>query len=150
MEGGAIAQEEAALHITISYALSVSVSTQVAALREALFGVESESQSTSSGASAWQRVRDVRSFFFFRFEAGMTYMIQGQMTLVISVVNADIMSTLVHLKSEYEEMTGKILKMTFSGATEAHLLAKEIAAADISVILTSPRPYPGTWEQRRM
>ncbi|KAF8967351.1 hypothetical protein BDZ97DRAFT_1938242 [Flammula alnicola] len=37
---------------------------------------------------------------------------------------------------------GKTLKLTFSGGTEAHLLAKEIATAGVSVILTSSRPYP--------
>jgi hypothetical protein len=72
------------------------------------------------------------------------------MTLVVSVENADIMATLLSLKTEYEESTGKTLKLTFSGGTEAHLLADEIAAADVSVILTKLRPYPGSWEQRRM
>jgi hypothetical protein len=60
------------------------------------------------------------------------------------------MATLVNLKREYEDITGNRLKLTFSGATEAHLLAEEIARAGISVILTSPRPFPYTWEQRRM
>lgn len=60
------------------------------------------------------------------------------------------MATLVNLKQEYEDITRKNLRLTFSGATEAHLLAKEIARARISVIVTSPRTYPAFWEQRRM
>ena len=60
------------------------------------------------------------------------------------------MATLISLKYEYEETTGKPLKLTFSGASEAHLIAKDIALAGVSVILTSPRPFPGLWEQRRM
>ena len=60
------------------------------------------------------------------------------------------MTTLLALKSEYEDETGKTLKLTFSGATEAHLLAKEIAKAGVNVVLTSPRPFPNSWEQRRM
>ena len=72
------------------------------------------------------------------------------MPLVIQVESADIMATLVNLKWEYEDITGNDLWLTFSGAAEAHLLAKEIARAGISVILTSPRPYPFVWEQRRM
>jgi hypothetical protein len=70
--------------------------------------------------------------------------------LVVQVESADIMATLVNLKREYEDITGITIGVTFSGATEAHLLAKEIARAGISVILTSPRPYPTHWEQRRM
>lgn len=70
--------------------------------------------------------------------------------MVISVENADIMATLLGLKAEYEGLTGKRLELTFSGASEAHLLAKEIADAGVSVVLTSPRPYPDSWQQRRM
>lgn len=60
------------------------------------------------------------------------------------------MATLINLKAQFEAATGRKLKLTFSGATEAHILAKEIAEADISVVLTSLRPFPMLWEQRRM
>jgi len=60
------------------------------------------------------------------------------------------MATLINLKAEFEAETGRKLRLTFSGATEAHILAKEIAEADISVVLTSPRLFPMLWEQKRM
>ena len=69
---------------------------------------------------------------------------------MVNVESADIMATLVNLKREFEVINRNHLKLTFSGAAEAHLLAEEIARADISVILTSPRTYPFYWEQRRM
>jgi len=59
------------------------------------------------------------------------------------------MATLINLKAEFEAETGRKLRLTFSGASEAHILAKEIAEADISVVLTSPRPFPMLWEQKR-
>jgi len=40
--------------------------------------------------------------------------------------------------------------MTIIGGEEAHLLAKELAEADIGVILVPVRPFPGSWESRRM
>lgn len=46
--------------------------------------------------------------------------------LVIEVGSADIMATLLNLKAEAEERWGTTMRMVFSGATEAHLLAKEI------------------------
>lgn len=49
-----------------------------------------------------------------------------EIPLVIEVHSADIMSSLLKLKTETEERWGTTIKMTFSGATEAHLLAKEI------------------------
>lgn len=69
---------------------------------------------------------------------------------MVHVQNADIMATLIALKAEYERETGETLRLTFVGASEAHLLAEEIAAAGISVVLTRIRPLPQTWDQRRM
>ena len=40
--------------------------------------------------------------------------------------------------------------MTITGATEAHFLAKELAEANVGVILTPARPLPANWEKRRM
>jgi len=123
-EKGAVLMEETALHITVSPSLSVSVSTQVAALRRLLYG--------NAGSRVWEKVR------------------KGSIPLVIDVDGADVMATLLTLKSDYDLDTGHSLRMTFVGATEAHLLAKHIKEAGVSVILTSPRPYPGGWDQRRL
>ncbi|KAF8958055.1 hypothetical protein BDZ97DRAFT_1950338 [Flammula alnicola] len=123
----AIVQPETALHVTLSFSLPVSVSTQVAALRTLLFGGKENIDRSEAGA--WGK---------------------GQIPLVVSVENADIMTTLLSLKADYERSSGKTLKLTFSGGTEAHLLAKEIATAGVSVILTSSRPYPASWERRRI
>lgn len=60
------------------------------------------------------------------------------------------MASLLLLKQEVETKRGSVLKMTFMGAAEAHLLAPEIAAAGVGIILAPPRSYPYTWEQRRM
>lgn len=68
----------------------------------------------------------------------------------MEVRNADIMATLIKLKREVEDHVGHSIKMTFTGAAEAHLLAKELAAANIGVIVTPPRSFPYTWEEQRM
>ncbi|KAF8065373.1 hypothetical protein FPV67DRAFT_1628755 [Lyophyllum atratum] len=123
VEKGAIIQEETALHIAVSLGLGVSVSTQIATLRRLLH---------DSTADAWERVRT------------------GAIPLVVNVDSADVMATLLNLKSQYEKSSGNSVRLTFSGASEAHLLAEEIGKAGVSVILTSPRPYPGSWEGRRI
>ena len=63
-----------------------------------------------------------------------------------------MMATLIALKGEIERTLKleKPLRFTFSGAMEAHLLAKELAKAHIGVILTFPKPLPMLWESRRM
>jgi len=40
--------------------------------------------------------------------------------------------------------------MVFSGAAEAHLLAKEIGKAGVGVILNPSRPFPSIWDRRRI
>ena len=40
--------------------------------------------------------------------------------------SADIMANLLILKAEVEDKIGSRMRMVFSGATEAHLLAEEI------------------------
>jgi hypothetical protein len=69
---------------------------------------------------------------------------------VINVEHADIMASLILLKKELESETGNTTKVTFSGAAEAHLLAKEIGEAGIGVIVNPVRPFPSSWEQARM
>lgn len=68
----------------------------------------------------------------------------------MDVDNADIMASLIQLKTEIEGTTGAAMKMTFAGGTEAHLLAKEIAASGVGAIVHPVRPYPSVWEMRRM
>lgn len=75
---------------------------------------------------------------------------QGKAPLVVEVMSADIMATVVALKKEVESKLGTSLRFTFLGATEAPLLAKELGAANIGVIFTPARPFPESWEERRM
>lgn len=62
------------------------------------------------------------------------------------------MTTLLQLKVEYDTTARHPLRLTFAGALEAHLLAPEIGRAGVSVIVAPGlgRPFPGTWEMRRM
>ncbi|KAG6895604.1 hypothetical protein C0992_000419, partial [Termitomyces sp. T32_za158] len=120
---GAVVKEEAALHVALNQLLRVSVSTQIAALRRLLY---------HSTSDAWKRVQI------------------GEIPLVVNVDSADIMSTLLRLKSDYEAWSGNRIRLTFTGAAEAHLLADKIGGAGVSVVITSARPYPGSWQERRI
>lgn len=86
------------------------------------------------------------------------------MPLVIEVQSTDIMATLLILKAEVENQLGSRMRMVFSGATEAHILAKEIGMyrplrggdvgsistgrAGVGVILDA-KPVVGVWDERR-
>ena len=71
------------------------------------------------------------------------------MPLVVNVGSADIMASLIALKREVEKKTGKAFKMTFAGGTEAHLIADELAAENVGVIVTPTRSYVRLLSSRR-
>ncbi|KAH9176445.1 carbohydrate esterase family 9 protein [Lactarius sanguifluus] len=108
-----------------------SVSTQIAVLRQRLFAAHTHGEHGEISA----RVVDV---------------VQGRIPLVIETHSVDVIATLIELKREFEAHTGRPLRLTIAGATEAHLLASELAEARVGVVLTRARPFPGTWEQRRI
>jgi hypothetical protein len=68
----------------------------------------------------------------------------------VEVNSADIIASVLSVKTELELQFNSQMKITLSGATEAHLLAEEIARAEVGVILRPSRPYPGSWQGRRM
>ena len=54
---------------------------------------------------------------------------QRDIPLVIDVGSADTMASLIKLKKEIETYYDTTIRMTFTGAAESHLLAKEIGEA---------------------
>ncbi|KAJ7150973.1 carbohydrate esterase family 9 protein [Mycena crocata] len=122
----AVIQEVAALHVTLSLSSFIGVSTQIAALRGLLLG------DGKGEVGKW--FGDV---------------VKGKIPLVVNVESADIIASLLVLKKEVEATTRNSIRLTLAGATEAHLLAKEIGQAGVGV-LVQQRPYPSTWQQKRI
>ncbi|KAF9227427.1 composite domain of metallo-dependent hydrolase [Gyrodon lividus] len=128
LKQGAIINEVAGLHVAVSHAVtSLSISTQVASLRRLLL----------------HRTEGPRTDYFAE-------VIKGHIPIVIEAHSADIIATLIRLKKEVENATGRPMKMTITGASEAHLLAQELSHADIGIILKPARPLPLSWEAKRI
>jgi hypothetical protein len=150
-----VIKDVVALHVSLSKGSQVSTSTQIALLRRLLDG------EVNGEVGHWfkevKRVRDnlrsARTLILIVTEYNPH--IKGKVRLVVDVESADIMATLLRLKAETEHKIftetnlHKDLKFTFSGATEAHLLVRELKHAKVGV-LVHPRPYPYTWESKRM
>lgn len=64
--------------------------------------------------------------------------------------SADVIATLIVLKRQVEHHTKNHIKLTIAGGGEAHLLAKELGKANVGVILNPARPFPASWESRRI
>ncbi|KAH7339931.1 hypothetical protein B0J17DRAFT_570590 [Rhizoctonia solani] len=127
LEDGAIVNSAPALHLAVRHGSGVSVSTQIATLRRLLLKNIPKSR-----------------------HGLVAKALGGHVPLVITVHKADDMATLLELKSEIEDLTSVPLQVTFAGATEAHLIAKEIAAAGVGVIVIPTRSFPTSWDQARV
>ncbi|KAG9004460.1 hypothetical protein FRB94_002331 [Tulasnella sp. JGI-2019a] len=127
LEEGAIIQNITALHLNVAHGGQPSVSTQIGLLRQ-IFLSNDESKVTG----------------WFRRAA------QHELPVIVHVDSADVMAKLIALKAEVEERSGKVMKMAFFGALEAHLLAPEIASANIGVIVNPARATPISWDSRRI
>ncbi|KAJ7255306.1 carbohydrate esterase family 9 protein [Mycena rebaudengoi] len=123
---GAVIQQIAALHVALSLNSYISVSTQIATLRGLLLG--------GGHGELAQRLGDV---------------VAGKIPLVVNVESADVIASVLSLKKEVEAAKGRPIQLTLTGATEAHLLAKEIGQAGVGVIVQQ-RPFPSTWQQKRI
>ena len=60
------------------------------------------------------------------------------------------MATLLELKAEVEALHARPLRLVLHGAKEAHLLAPELARANVSVIVGPARAQPLDWDSRRV
>ncbi|KAJ7255303.1 carbohydrate esterase family 9 protein [Mycena rebaudengoi] len=116
---GAVLQDVAALHVALSLNFEIS-------LRGLLLG--------GGHSELAQRFGDVAA---------------GKIPLVVYVESADVIASVLSLKKEVETAKGRPIQITLTGATEAHLLAKEIGKAGVGVIVQQ-RPFPFTWQQRRI
>ncbi|KAI0643981.1 carbohydrate esterase family 9 protein [Trametes meyenii] len=127
LEEGAVLQEASAIHVSIHPAGTPSVSTQIAALRHLLLD-----ETKGQLKHAVDKVKN------------------GEIPLVINIHSADAIASVIVLKAEAEAALGNKIKVTLIGATEAHLLAKEIGEADVGVVVSPTRPFPHFWEERRL
>ncbi|KAF9450406.1 carbohydrate esterase family 9 protein [Macrolepiota fuliginosa MF-IS2] len=127
LEKNAMIQEITGLHVSIGHFSRPSVSSQVAALRRLLLG-----PAIGAMGSYFEKVK------------------HGSIPLIVEAHNSDIIATLLILKSEFEMRMRRSLRLTITGASEAHFLAKELADAGVGIILTPARPLPSTWEKRRI
>lgn len=59
------------------------------------------------------------------------------------------MASLLALKADAKQLHGSKIKFVFHGGAEAHLLADEIARADVGVIVAPVRGFPDTFDKAR-
>ncbi|KAL3422119.1 amidohydrolase [Phlyctema vagabunda] len=148
LEKGAVWDQEVALHYTLSESAkqgkTKSISSAIGAFREALLKAVTSNETISDTYSE---------------AAYLKRAVTGEIPVVIDVHSADTIAAVLRVKSEVEAAikksdfisntrAGKI-NLVLHGAAEAHLIAKEIAAAQVSVVVAPLLAYSNSWDQRR-
>lgn len=149
LEEGAVWAEEVSVHYTLSLKAkrdkTPSISSAVGALRQKLLAAV-----TTSGDD----IKDPYSE-----EAYLKKVVNGTLPLVITVHSADTIAAILKVKSAVEAAIAASstatstsptkLKLVLLGGAEAHLLAPQLAAAHVGVVLAPAQSYATTWDQRR-
>lgn len=152
LERAAVWQEEVGLHYVFTLAAkgdkTPSISSAIAALRNKLLDAVDESNKTESSALSKAQYEE---------KSYLQRVISGSLPLILSVHSADTIATIISLKSEIESAIAKSttsaspakLRLVLVGGAEAHILANELAEANIAVVLAPLLPHAQSWDQKR-
>ncbi|KAI0380525.1 amidohydrolase [Hypomontagnella monticulosa] len=143
LDKGAVFADDVAVHYTLDLSAksgSTSISNAIGALRRKLL----------EAASANTTAADPYSEAAF-----LGKVIDGSLPLVITVQSADVIASLLKVKdtvdaaiaSSRDSSSG--ISLVLIGGAESFLLADELAAADVGVVLSPLLAYRNTWDQRR-
>lgn len=139
LEEGAVWGEDVAVHYTLSLSAkgdaTPSISSAVGALRSALLeAVSSDEEVTNK----------------FSEKAFLRKVVKGEMALVLSVHSADTIAAILRVKEEAEDAAKDAkLRVVILGGAESHLVADDLAAANVGVVLAPLLSYGTGWDERR-
>jgi imidazolonepropionase-like amidohydrolase len=139
-EQHAVWQDEVALHYALTKTdQSPSLSAAIGLLKSKLLKAVTANKTEEFGEARY-----------------LEKVVQGRMPLVITAHSADLIASLLRVKTDVETAISANdasdpaqLQIIIVGGAESHLLADELVAANVSVVLAPLLPYAETWDQRR-
>ncbi|KAI2635849.1 amidohydrolase [Hypomontagnella submonticulosa] len=143
LDEGAVFADDVAVHYTLDLNAksgSTSISNAVGALRRKLL----EAASTNTTAA------DPYSEAAF-----LGKVVDGSLPLAVTVQSADVIAALLKIKDAVDAVIASSrgsssgISLVLIGGAESFLLAPELAARDVSVVLSPLLAYRTTWDQRR-
>lgn len=148
LDVGAVFNEEVAAHYPMTLrAKSPSLSAAIRELRSKLL----------KAAKGKKKDKDEDPDKFSE-DYYLKEVVAGKLPLVISVHKADTIASLLKLKDEVEEALNKsshlsskpkTLRLVILGGAESYLVASDLAARNVPVVLAPLLPFAQSWDQRR-
>lgn len=145
LDKGAVWADEVSVHYTLSLAAkrdkTPSISSAIGALRHKLL----------TAVTSTEDIKDPYSE-----EAYLKKVVAGELPIVVTVHSADTIAAILKVKETVEKeislrsarSAGKI-QLAIIGGAEAYILADELAAAGVGVVLAPAQSYAESWDQRR-
>ncbi|MCJ1323232.1 hypothetical protein MMC15_008586 [Xylographa vitiligo] len=143
LRDGAVFADEVAVHYPLTVSAksekTPSMSSLIGTLRKGLLEAIHWNGTTSDSHSEEMYLKRV---------------VVGDLPLVLSIHSSDTIAAVLRVKQEVESALGtltaeKKLRMVIIGGAESYLIAEEIAAAGVGIILSPLQPYSSSWDQRR-
>lgn len=148
LEEGAVWSEDVAVHYTLTLGAkgdtTPSISSAVGSLRVALLEAVLSDENITNPVSEKAFLRKV---------------VRGETPLVLSVHSADTIAAVLRVKAEIEDAardaardagrSAPKIRLAILGGAESHLVAPELAAADVGVVLAPLLSYASEWDERR-
>ncbi|KAK4119149.1 hypothetical protein N657DRAFT_666849 [Parathielavia appendiculata] len=142
LDNNTVFASDVAVHYTLDLSIKsagqpdiASISAAVGALRRKLF---------TAASKRTDPVPDIYSEEFY-----LQRVVNGSLPLVITVHSADVIASLLKVKRVVEEATQTPLRLVIYGGAESHLVAEQLAAAKVGVVLAPAFAYRASWDQRR-
>ncbi|KAL6702755.1 hypothetical protein ACN47E_000989 [Coniothyrium glycines] len=149
LEPNSIWKNEVALHYPLTLSAkndkTPSISSAIQALAVKLLDAVDSVTKNDTVFDTPRRARLDESAF-------LTQVLQGTLPLVLTAHSADTITAIIRLKAYIEAQlqdTTTHLRIVLLGGAEAHLVAPELAAANISLVLAPLLPHAQSWDQRR-
>lgn len=148
LEKGAVFADDVAVHYTLTLGAksksgTPSISSAIGALRHALLEAVTSTEKASDPYSE---------------KAYLKKVVAGEMPLAITVHNADAIAAILKVKAVVENTiatsalssaSAAKVKMVIIGGAESHIVADELAAAGVGVVLAPLQSYANSWDERR-
>lgn len=138
MEKGAVFANEVSVHYDLTLSAkkekTPSISSAIGALRSSLL----------EALASNDTIKDIYSEKAFLKEV-----VEGNLPLVLGIHSADTTATVIKLKAELEAAGAKNLTLIIHGGAESHIVATELAEANIPVVLAPLLAYSQSWDERR-
>ncbi|KAM3506111.1 hypothetical protein MY10362_002555 [Beauveria mimosiformis] len=147
VEDGAVFADDAAVHYTLDSGIKSAGASYAEAfgeLRRKLLEAAASSSSSSSSSFSKDNATDA-----YAEDAYLRRVVLGELVLALSISSADGIAAALRVKADVDAAAPAPLRLAIIGGAESYLVAEQLAAAQVGVILTPLQQLGASWDTRR-